>query len=260
LNFQASRLAGAETPLSGMNIEPLVPHMHAGPDGGVTTDQSGLPLHWKSGVPRPADLAPSRLQLAIKSLLDRLLAALALAFLLPLLLLIAATIGVTSTGPLVFGQWREGRNGRLFRVYKFRTMHIDRQDFSGTAQAQSGDGRVTAIGAFLRRTSLDELPQLWNVLVGQMSLVGPRPHVPDMLSAGRRYDWLVPYYHLRRHVKPGLTGWAQCNGLRGPTCDAGRAIARINHDLAYIQNFSLLLDFRIMLLTLRREFLSGSGS
>src|SRR5690606_19325682 len=132
---------------------------------------------------------------------------------------------------LVFGQWREGRHGRLFRIYKFRTMQASPQDPLGVTEALVRDTRVTALGAVLRRTSLDELPQLWNVLAGHMSLVGPRPHIPDMVAAGRQYAELAPYYRLRLVVKPGLTGWAQCNGLRVPTCDAGRAVARIDHDL-----------------------------
>lgn len=261
MGFQASRLdAGASSRLpngavlSRSGIERTVP------DGVSVSDQSGLPLYWQMGAPWQVALATSAPRLLIKSVLDRLIAALALFLLLPLLFFIALAIAVTSPGPLVFGQWREGRDGQLFRVLKFRTMHVDQQDLSGLSQASSGDGRVTALGALLRRTSLDELPQFWNVLVGDMSLVGPRPHVPGMLAAGRPYGELVPQYRLRLTMKPGLTGWAQCNGLRGSTDDAARAIARIHHDLAYIQNHSLLLDLRIILLTLRREFLSGSGS
>jgi lipopolysaccharide/colanic/teichoic acid biosynthesis glycosyltransferase len=118
---------------------------------------------------------------------------------------------------------------------------------------------VTPVGRFLRRTSLDELPQLVNVIVGDMSLVGPRPHVEGMLAAGVDYAELVPYYNLRHVMRPGLSGWAQANGLRGPTDSAEAARARIDHDVAYIQNFSIWLDLKIIWLTLVKEFVTGSG-
>jgi exopolysaccharide biosynthesis polyprenyl glycosylphosphotransferase len=140
-----------------------------------------------------------------------------------------------------------------------RPSHGDR-DPGDFRQATADDPRITLLGRFLRRTSIDELPQFINVLLGEMSIVGPRPHVPHMLAAGIAYEQLVPYYNMRLLMRPGLTGWAQANGLRGPTDNALKARSRVNHDIAYIQNFSVLLDIKIILKTLARELLSASGS
>lgn len=198
--------------------------------------------------------------LCLKRVMDFSIALGALLVLLPLLGFVALAIKATSSGPVFFRQWREGRNGTTFEILKFRTMDSSKGDRTGIAQTTAGDERVTRLGAFLRKTSMDELPQLLNVLIGDMSLVGPRPHVAGMLAAGKPYEEVVSYYHWRRCMRPGLTGWAQANGLRGPTTDARRAIARIEHDVAYIQNYSLLLDIQIILATIKREFLSGSGN
>jgi lipopolysaccharide/colanic/teichoic acid biosynthesis glycosyltransferase len=118
---------------------------------------------------------------------------------------------------------------------------------------------VTAVGRFIRRTSIDELPQLINVLRGEMSLVGPRPHVAGMKAAGMPYRTLVPYYDARLAMPPGLTGWAQANGYRGMTTDAASAIARVDHDIAYVQNFSVWMDIKIIGKTIVGEFMTGSG-
>ncbi|MBE7732004.1 sugar transferase [Devosia sp. CC-YST696] len=181
--------------------------------------------------------------------MDLALAFVGLVLLLPLLVGVAVLVKVTSPGAVFFRQQREGLGGKLFDVYKFRSM-----------RGGSDVEQITPLGHFLRKTSMDELPQLINVLMGDMSLVGPRPHVPDMRVAGRLYREVVPYYHLRTNVRPGLTGWAQANGLRGPIAEPGLAVDRINHDIAYIQNWSLALDCRILLRTLRREFSGGTGS
>lgn len=202
---------------------------------------------------------PSRIEGAVKRGADIVVAALAIFALLPAFVLVALAIKLTSPGAVLFRQVREGRQGRLIRVFKFRTMCVDQEDASGIHQTIHADARTTPVGRFLRAASIDELPQLLNVILGDMSLVGPRPHVPGMLAAGRPYDELVPYYHDRRLMRPGITGWAQANGLRGPTVNAAKAIARIDHDLYYIENFSLWLDFRIIVMTLRHEFLGGSG-
>ncbi|KKB10359.1 exopolysaccharide biosynthesis protein [Devosia chinhatensis] len=194
-----------------------------------------------------------------KRVVDILLSGAALIALMPLMLLVAAIIKITSSGPVTFRQWREGVNGTSFEILKFRSMRQDMCDLSGVAQTASNDPRVTAIGRFIRRTSIDELPQLINVLRGDMSLVGPRPHVDNMRAGGMAYKELVPYYHLRLQMQPGLTGWAQANGFRGSTTDPVRARQRIDHDIAYIQNFSIWLDLRIILITLVREFVGGSG-
>jgi lipopolysaccharide/colanic/teichoic acid biosynthesis glycosyltransferase len=139
-------------------------------------------------------------------------------------------------------------------------MYAHLGDRSGTQQTMKGDARVTPIGRFLRNTSLDELPQLLNVIRGDMSLVGPRPHVPGMLSAGFLYEDLVPYYFQRHIVRPGITGLAQVHGCRGSTRQADEAITRVDYDLEYIETWSLWLDIKIMLRTLRQEFLSGTGT
>jgi lipopolysaccharide/colanic/teichoic acid biosynthesis glycosyltransferase len=199
------------------------------------------------------------LQLAVKRSMDIVGAFLALVLLGPLLIAIAIAVKLTSPGPILFRQPREGLNGEPFTIYKFRSMRIDAGDVEGTRQARAGDDRLTPIGGFIRAKSLDELPQLLNVLKGDMSLVGPRPHVPGMLAGGQLYRQLVPYYDLRLGMRPGITGWAQANGLRGPTEDPATAIARVQHDIIYIRDFSLLLDLRIIMMTVRNEFLSGSG-
>ncbi len=138
-------------------------------------------------------------------------------------------------------------------IYKFRTMYIDQCDQTGVEQARKADQRITPIGRFLRRYSIDELPQLINVVKGDMSLVGPRPHVPNMLAAGLPYELLVPNYFERHRVRPGLSGLAQAKGFRGCTDDAKQAKTRIDLDLQYIQNWSFGLDLRIILETLRTQ-------
>ncbi len=199
------------------------------------------------------------LQFAIKRLLDILLAGVGLVVLLPLLLALAALIRLESPGSPVFTQRRWGRNGRVFKVYKFRSMRSELGDSSGVAQTVLNDPRVTRIGAVIRRTNLDELPQLLNVLKGDMSLVGPRCHAVGMLAAGVLYEQLVPDYHARHVVRPGMTGLAQMKGLRGPTDRADRARARIEADLHYVENYSLLLDIRIIVGTIVSEMRGGKG-
>jgi exopolysaccharide biosynthesis polyprenyl glycosylphosphotransferase len=200
---------------------------------------------------------PSRSQL--KRLMDVMGAGAALLVLAPLLLAIAVAIKATSPGPILFTQDRYGYRGRRLRIYKFRTMYTHLTDRSGVRQTTAGDPRITAIGRILRSTSLDELPQLINVLIGDMSLVGPRPHVPGMLAAGVLYEDLVPYYRQRHAIRPGITGLAQVNGCRGSTAEAGAAIARIDYDLEYMETWSLWFDVKIILRTIRQEFLFGSG-
>src|SRR5690606_29310518 len=141
-------------------------------------------------------------------------------------------------GPVIFKQARQGRYNIPFTIYKLRTMHVGQGDESGERQTLPNDPRVGKFGAFLRRTNLDELPQLINILRGEMSIVGPRPHVARQLAAGVPYVNVVPYYVLRTAFPPGLTGWAQVNGLRGPTDVAETARRRVDHDIAYIQNAS----------------------
>lgn len=182
-----------------------------------------------------------------------------LLFLLPILIAIAIAIKLTSPGPVFFRQYRYGYRNRLFRIYKFRTMYSALGDSSGRRQTVAGDARITALGRILRSTSLDEIPQLINVLKGEMSLVGPRPHVPGMLAAGMLYEDLVPYYFQRHAVRPGITGLAQVSGCRGSTEDGDSAITRVDYDLDYIEHRSLQLDLAIIIRTVRKEFLAGSG-
>lgn len=220
---------------------------------------SGLPLRWHGSL--PAIPAPRGwLFRCSKRGLDIAVSACALVVLSAPLLFVAAVIKMTSRGPVLFTQRRVGFMNRPFTILKFRTLRFEQADPSGVAQTRPNDARLTRVGAILRRTSIDELPQLLNVLAGDMSLVGPRPHVEGMLAAGMDYRELVPGYDLRHLVKPGLTGWAQAHGFRGPTTSAEEAIARIHHNFAYVQAQSLRLDLKILLMTARRQFLTGSGT
>ena len=229
-------------------------------DAVYTSLQSGLPLAWSGdGTPTPIDLSRKMPELVLKRGIDFVLSLVALLAFAPLFVIVAMAIKLTSRGPVLFRQMRPGGQGVPFAMYKFRTMHVDRADPTGITQTVPHDPRMTPIGSFLRRTSIDELPQLANVLMGQMSLVGPRPHPAGMMAAGDDYRVLVPYYALRYAMKPGMSGWAQAHGYRGPTDDAVRSTARIDHDIAYVQNFSILLDFRIIFLTVWREFMVGTG-
>ncbi|TXI28828.1 MAG: exopolysaccharide biosynthesis polyprenyl glycosylphosphotransferase, partial [Aquipseudomonas alcaligenes] len=162
----------------------------------------------------------------------------------------------TSPGPVVFKQYRTGINGKRFKVYKFRSMVVHQEHEGCVTQATKNDARVTAVGAFIRRTSLDELPQFFNVLQGRMSIVGPRPHA---LAHNEYYKDLVESYMQRHKVKPGITGWAQVNGYRGETDTLEKMQKRVEHDLWYIDNWSLGLDLKIILRTVFKGFLSSNA-
>ncbi len=194
---------------------------------------------------KPAAL--DRLQRLRKRLFDIAAASFLLVLLMPLLALLALAIRLDSSGPVLFRQWRGGFNHRRFRICKFRTMHV-LEDGSAIRQASRNDRRVTRIGRWLRSTSLDELPQLFNVLTGDMSLVGPRPHA---IAHDLAYSELIGPYPARHNVKPGITGWAQVNGARGETADVNQMKRRIEHDLTYIQNWSLFMDIAIIAMTVR---------
>ncbi|MGE8328345.1 undecaprenyl-phosphate glucose phosphotransferase [Pseudomonas urmiensis] len=168
---------------------------------------------------------------------------------LPVCLVIACAVRITSPGPVLFKQYRTGINGKVFKVYKFRSMVVHAE--SGVTQACRNDVRVTKIGAFLRRTSLDELPQFFNVLQGRMSIVGPRPHA---LAHNEHYKDLVESYMQRHKVKPGITGWAQVSGFRGETDTLEKMQQRVEYDLWYVDNWSLWLDIKIIFLTAYKGF------
>lgn len=181
---------------------------------------------------------------ALKRLEDFVFGSIALLLLFPLMALVSILIKLDSTGPALFCQARTGRNGEIIKVYKFRTM------FQGGSrefkQAQKDDPRITRIGAFLRKTSLDELPQLFNVIQGSMSMVGPRPHP---LKLDEDFQYVIPALNSRYCVKPGITGWAQINGFRGETRLVSDMVSRIEHDRYYIKNWTIFLDIKILLLT-----------
>jgi undecaprenyl-phosphate galactose phosphotransferase/putative colanic acid biosynthesis UDP-glucose lipid carrier transferase len=182
------------------------------------------------------------LELKLKRAFDVTLAGTALAILSPLLLIVSLAIKLTSRGPVIFRQDRRGFNGRQFKIYKFRTMTVMENGHT-IAQAQPNDPRVTALGAFLRASSIDELPQLLNVLRGEMSLVGPRPHA---VAHDDEYSRRIANYAYRQHVKPGITGWAQVNGARGQTGRIELMERRVDLDLWYVSNWSIWLDVRIL--------------
>jgi Undecaprenyl-phosphate glucose phosphotransferase len=185
----------------------------------------------------------------VKEIEDRLLAVLILGLAAPLIALIALLIKLDSPGPVFFRQRRYGFNKKLIEVYKFRTMYADRTDFAAERLTERNDARVTRIGSLLRRASLDELPQLLNVLKGEMSIVGPRPHAIAAKAADRLYEDAVEEYAIRHKVKPGITGWAQIKGWRGATDTLEKIQKRVEHDLYYIENWSLQLDLWIIMQT-----------
>ncbi len=191
----------------------------------------------------------------IKNATDKLTAVLALVLLAPLFALIAVLIKLDSPGPVFFRQQRHGWDGKVFNVLKFRSMqHTDSQ--TGSRQARRNDPRVTRLGAFLRRRSIDELPQFINVLLGDMSVVGPRPHP---LELNRNFGPRIDAYMQRHRVKPGITGWAQVHGLRGETETLDKMQLRITYDLYYIEHWSLWLDARIIALTLIKGWRSNNA-
>jgi putative colanic acid biosynthesis UDP-glucose lipid carrier transferase len=183
----------------------------------------------------------------LKRASDIVFASILIAFLWPVMLAIAAGVRMSSPGPIIFKQRRYGLYGEQILVYKFRTMSVC-EDRGSVTQATRDDPRVTPLGRFLRRTSLDELPQLFNVLFGSMSLVGPRPHA---VAHNEEYRKLIDGYMLRHKVRPGITGWAQVNGFRGETESLEKMKRRVEYDLHYLRNWSLALDISILLRTAR---------
>jgi Undecaprenyl-phosphate glucose phosphotransferase len=186
----------------------------------------------------------------IKLAFDKIVGALALVALSPLLAVTAVAIKLDSPGPVFFRQKRYGFNNELIEVFKFRSMYADKLDPTASRLVTRGDPRVTRVGRFIRKTSIDELPQLLNVVFkGDLSLVGPRPHAVHAKAADRQYDEVVDGYFARHRVKPGITGWAQVNGWRGETDTQEKIQQRVEHDLYYIENWSILLDLYILAIT-----------
>ena len=216
------------------------------PANAPVVDEVAASSHWRSLVTVDnSTLKPiSGLSAAAKRAEDFICGSIALLILFPLMALISIIVKLDSTGPALYCQARNGRNREIIKVYKFRTMYQDGpQEFR---QATKNDPRITRVGAFLRRTSLDELPQLFNVIQGSMSLVGPRPHP---LKLDDDFKYVIPALMSRYSVKPGITGWAQISGYRGETTKVSDMVARIEHDRHYIKHWSLWFDIKILVMT-----------
>ncbi|CAN5569902.1 UDP-glucose--undecaprenyl-phosphate glucose-1-phosphate transferase [soil metagenome] len=217
--------------------------------GHSISDVAGIPVVDINSTPI------SGMNRVMKELEDRILAGIILLLISPIMLLIAIAIRLESKGNVLYKQERHGWDGKVIKVYKFRSMRVS-ESSKEFKQATKGDPRVTKVGALIRRTSLDELPQFLNVLQGRMSIVGPRPH-PVKLNDF--YKDKVEFYFQRHKVKPGITGWAQINGFRGETDTLDKMERRIQLDLQYIQNWSVWLDLKIIFLTIFKGFVSGKA-
>ncbi len=186
----------------------------------------------------------------LKGLFDRVVGALLLLILSPILIVTAIAVKLDSRGPVFFRQKRYGFNNELIEVFKFRSMHVDQCDITASKLVTRDDPRVTRVGRFIRKASIDELPQLFNVVFkGDLSLVGPRPHALHAKAENRLYDQVVDGYFARHKVKPGITGWAQINGWRGETDTEEKIQRRVEFDLYYIENWSVFFDFYIVAMT-----------
>ncbi len=185
----------------------------------------------------------------IKWIFDKAVAGLGLLLFSPVMLVTALAIKLDSKGPVFFRQKRYGFNNELIEVWKFRSMHTGQCDATASKLVTKNDPRVTRVGRFIRRTSIDELPQFFNVLTGELSLVGPRPHALSAKAANRLYEEVVDGYFARHRVKPGITGWAQINGWRGETDTSDKIQRRVEHDLYYIENWSVFFDIYILAMT-----------
>ena len=192
----------------------------------------------------------------LKRLEDVIVGSLILVMISPLMVLLAIGVKLSSPGPVFFKQKRHGRNGQEIEVWKFRSMRVHQEEAGKVTQAKKGDSRITPFGAFLRRTSLDELPQFINVLQGQMSIVGPRPHA---LAHNYEYMHQIDGYMQRHRIKPGITGWAQVNGLRGETDTLEKMQKRVDYDIYYIKNWSVMADLRIITLTIFKGFVGKNA-
>lgn len=206
-----------------------------------------------------ADRPISDWNLVFKWIFDKSVALTALILLSPIMVATAIAIKLESKGPVFFMQQRHGFNNELIKIYKFRSMRTDMLDLSAAKLVTKDDPRVTRVGRFIRKTSIDELPQLLNVLKGELSIVGPRPHALQAKADNKLYYEAVEGYFARHRVKPGMTGWAQINGWRGETDTIDKIMQRVNHDLYYIEHWSILLDLYIVLMTPLRLFNSENA-
>ena len=214
------------------------------PNRPYTEDLMGLPVINIRYVP-----LTNTLNMISKRAVDIVGSFLGLIIISPLLLVVSIIIKITSKGPVIFKQERVGLHNKTFKMYKFRTMYVQAPDEEEKAWTVKGDARVTKVGRFLRKTSIDELPQLFNILKGNMSIVGPRPERPQFVE---KFKEEIPRYMIKHQVRPGLTGWAQVNGYRGDTSIR----KRIDYDLYYIENWSMALDIKIMFLTIFNGFIN----
>jgi putative colanic acid biosysnthesis UDP-glucose lipid carrier transferase len=201
---------------------------------------SGIPVITLSETPLIG------VRLLLKAIEDKILSILILVAISPLLVLVAIAVKLDSPGPIFFTQNRAGWSGKHFKIWKFRSMYVHQEDADKLKQAEKNDSRITRVGAFIRKTSLDELPQIFNVLTGYMSLVGPRPHA---IQHDKEYSQRIYDYFARHHIKPGITGLAQIRGFRGETKDIDQMVQRIESDIEYINNWSIWLDIKIILIT-----------
>lgn len=196
-----------------------------------------------------ADRPISDWNLIFKWVFDKFVALFALLLFSPVMAIVAIAIKLESKGPVIFKQKRHGFNNELIEIYKFRSMYIDKTDAGAAKLVTKNDSRVTKVGKFIRKTSLDELPQFLNVLKGQLSIVGPRPHATEAKAQNKLYYEAVEGYFARHRVRPGITGWAQIHGWRGETDTVDKIMQRVNHDLYYIENWSVFLDAYILFMT-----------
>ena len=232
---------------SGVHTKFIPDYNNFIPTRPYTEDLQGLPVIHIRHVP-----LTNLLNATIKRCVDIVGALVGLILFSPIMLVTAILIKLTSPGPVFFSQERVGLHNRTFKMYKFRSMEVQKPSEEKSKWTTPHDPRVTPVGRFIRKTSIDEMPQFFNILIGDMSLVGPRPERPFFVE---RFKEEIPRYMIKHQVRPGLTGWAQVNGYRGDTS----ITKRIEHDLYYIENWSLGFDFKIMFLTIFKGFINKNA-
>jgi exopolysaccharide biosynthesis polyprenyl glycosylphosphotransferase len=246
----ADELDAVRRKLSDLGLAAFVAAPISGPAGRIAAETHIGPIRCYTVGTQSFGTTERRLKRAV----DIVVATLALAVFAPVLAICAIMIKLESKGPVIYRQQRFTTANRLFDCYKLRTMYIERPPENGIMLTQRNDSRVTRVGAFLRRTSLDEVPQFINVLQGHMSVVGPRPHPPGVKAGERTYEDVISDFSDRYVVKPGITGWAQVSGLRGNTFNEGLLLRRFEHDIEYIDNWSLSFEVLIILKTVLGGF------